>query len=60
MSYVESQVAHLDEQFGYLMLYFHLPQNGRPIIRDGDISVRRDEDLVKTYALAQVRLLLGS
>lgn len=40
----------LHEQFRDLMLHFHLAQYCRAIVRDGDLSVRRDEDLVQPYA----------
>lgn len=38
----------MDEESGNLMFDLHLAQDGGTIVRDGDVSVGGDEDLIQT------------
>jgi len=40
-------LADLYQKLGNLVLYFHLTKNSRSVVGHGDITIRRDQDLVK-------------
>lgn len=48
VSSADYREAHLDEKLGDLVVDLHVAENSGTIIGDVDVSIGRDEDLVKT------------
>ena len=47
-NFVVLTFAQLNQQFGYLVFYFHATEDCRSIVGHSDVSIRRNENLVKT------------